>query len=173
MRAPVRIVRSAVPLGVPPETKKVREPAILSLQEGGRGESGRSQTLAVKPVSSLTGVAVKLQHSASNPRPWRHTGSPRSVERGTRWNRILSSYAISGPNPRKNLPIARFFPQVDPIHPLTFSAWPVFAGSGVILFPGSCGRRRRAGQETTARASLYKANFSPALDGRAVVKSRL
>src|SRR5271157_1667990 len=118
MRAPVRIVRSAVPLGVPPETKKVREPAILSLQEGGRGESGRSQTLAVKPVSSLTGVAVKLQHSASNPRPWRHTGSPRIVGPGSRWNRILSSYAISGPNPRKNLPIARFFPQVDPVRPL-------------------------------------------------------
>ena len=38
---------------------------------------------------------------------------------------------------------------------------------------GSCGRRRRAGQETTGRASLYKANFSPALDGRAVVRSRL
>src|SRR5271157_1325021 len=138
MRAPVRIVRRGVPLGVPPETKKVREPAILSLQEGGRGESGRSQTLAVKPVSSLTGVAVKLHHSASNPRPWRHTGSPRIVEPGTRRSHIQSSYAISRPNPRKNLPIARFFPQVDPIHPLTFSAWPVFAGSsGTLLLRAS------------------------------------
>ncbi len=31
----------------------------------------------------------------------------------------------------------------------------------------------RAGQETTARISLYKTDLSPALDGRAVVKSRL
>src|SRR5208337_1590273 len=101
-------------LGSPARNKKVREPAILSLQEGGRGESGLSQTQGDKPVSSLTGVAVKLQHSASNPRPQRHTGSPRIVGPGIRWSRILLSYAISGPNPRKNLPIARFFPQVEP-----------------------------------------------------------
>src|SRR5208283_1307335 len=32
--------------------------------------------------------------------------------------------------------------------------------------------QRTAGQETTARTSLYKTNLSPELDGRAVVKSR-
>jgi len=36
----------------------------------------------------------------------------------------------------------------------------------------ACGRRGRAGQETTVRTSLYKTNFSPALDERAVEKSR-
>ena len=32
--------------------------------------------------------------------------------------------------------------------------------------------QRTEGQETTARTSLYKTNFSPVLDGRAVGKSR-
>ena len=32
--------------------------------------------------------------------------------------------------------------------------------------------RKTGGQETTARTSLYQINFSPVLDGRAVVKSR-
>ena len=34
------------------------------------------------------------------------------------------------------------------------------------------GSQRTADQETTARTSLYKTNFSPVLDGRAVEKSR-
>ncbi len=34
------------------------------------------------------------------------------------------------------------------------------------------GRRDRAGQETTARTSLYKTTFSPALDGRSVGREK-
>src|SRR5208337_321165 len=36
----------------------------------------------------------------------------------------------------------------------------------------TCGRRGRAGQETTARTSLYKTNFSPVLNGRLAEKRK-
>ena len=38
--------------------------------------------------------------------------------------------------------------------------------------PGELRSQRTAGQETTARTSLYKTNFSPVLDGRAVEKRK-
>jgi hypothetical protein len=86
---------------IPTKRKKFREPILGSAHKDSRGRIGRPRPINTQPAASLTGFARRLQHPNSKPRQWWRSRLPSGDGADFRWSRILPSYAIPVPFPRK------------------------------------------------------------------------